>query len=101
MLARTASATSVAVAGSTVADGIAVSLDKLLLGSLVPIEQRITAAIAAGVITEQPVRPLAMILLMLVNDTALMIAAAADRAVARRDAGAALAQLISGLRTDH
>jgi len=68
---------------------------------LVPIEQRITAAIAAGVITEQPVRPLAMILLMLVNDTALMIAAAADRAVARRDAGAALAQLISGLRTDH
>ena len=68
---------------------------------LVPIEQRITAAIAAGVITEQPVRPLAMILLMLVNDTALMIAAAADRTVARRDAGAALAQLISGLRTDH
>ncbi|MFN8228386.1 MAG: TetR family transcriptional regulator [Mycobacterium sp.] len=68
---------------------------------LVPIEQRITAAIAAGVIAEQPVRPLAMILLMLVNDTALMITAAADRAVARRDAGAALAQLISGLRTDH
>lgn len=68
---------------------------------LVPIEQRITAAIAAGVIAEQPVRPLAMILLMLVNDTALMIAAAADRTVARRDAGAALAQLISGLRTDH
>ncbi len=68
---------------------------------LVPIEQRITAAIAAGVIAEQPVRPLAMILLMLVNDTALMIAAAADRTVARRDAGAALAQLISGLRTHH
>lgn len=68
---------------------------------LVPIEQRITAAIGAGVIAEQPVRPLAMILLMLVNDTALMIAAAADRTVARRDAGAALAQLISGLRTHH
>ena len=66
---------------------------------LVPIEDRITAGIAAGVIEEQPVRSLAMILLMLVNDTALMIASADDRATARRDAGAALSRLISGLRT--
>ena len=41
-----------------------------------------------------------MILLMLVNDTALMIAAAADRTVARRDAERHW-QLISGLRTHH
>ena len=33
--------------------------------------------VGAGVIAEQPVRPLAMILLMLINDTALMIVAAA------------------------
>lgn len=67
---------------------------------LAPIEARVGAAIAAGVIDEQPARPLAMILLMLVNDTALMIAAADDRATARRDAGAALSRLISGLRSD-
>lgn len=67
---------------------------------LAPIEARIHDAIDAGVIEEQPVRPLAMILLMLVNDTALMIAAAGDRAVARREAGAALARLISGLRVE-
>lgn len=68
---------------------------------LVPIEQRIVEAIEAGVIESQPVRPLAMILLMLVNDTALMIAAADDRATARRDAGAALARLVGGLRHRH
>lgn len=65
---------------------------------LAPIEQRLTRAIEAGVIDEQPVRPLATILLMLVNDTALMIAAADDRARTRRDAGAALSRLIAGLR---
>lgn len=66
---------------------------------LAPIERHILDAIEAGVIEEQPVRPLAMILLMLVNDTALMIAAADDRPSARRDAGAALSRLISGLRS--
>ncbi|EHB45715.1 regulatory protein TetR [Mycolicibacterium rhodesiae JS60] len=65
---------------------------------LAPIEARIEAALRAGVIEAQPVRPLATILLMLVNDTALHIATADDRAAARRDAGAALARLISGLR---
>ena len=65
---------------------------------LAPIEQLITAGIAAAVIEDQPVEPLAMILLMLVNDTALMIATADDPNVSRRDAGAALSRLISGLR---
>jgi AcrR family transcriptional regulator len=63
-----------------------------------PIEQRIVLAIDAGVIEEQAVRPLAMILLMLITDTALMIAAAEDRKATRRDAGAALSRLLSGLR---
>jgi AcrR family transcriptional regulator len=67
---------------------------------LVPIEQRVVQAIDAGVIDDQPVRPLAMILLMLVNDTALMIATAEDSKKARQDAGAALCRLISGLRAD-
>ncbi len=63
------------------------------------IEVRVTDAVAAGVIDQQPVRPLAMILLMLVNDTALLIAGAEDRRAARRDAGAALSRLVAGLRT--
>ena len=65
---------------------------------LAPIEQRLSAAIEAGVVDEQPVGPLAQILLMLVNDTALLIAAADDRVTARRDAGAALSRLVAGLR---
>lgn len=66
---------------------------------LVPIEQRIQDAIDAGLVEVQPVRPLAQLLLMLVNDTALLIAASADRASARRDAGAALSRLVGGLRS--
>ena len=65
---------------------------------LVPIAELIAAGIAAGVIDDQPVQPLAMILLMLVNDTALTIATADDRAAARRETGAALSRLILGLR---
>ncbi|HEX5256624.1 MAG TPA: TetR/AcrR family transcriptional regulator [Mycobacterium sp.] len=65
---------------------------------LQPIEQRLRAAIEAGLVDEQPIGPLAQILLMLVNDTALMIAASDDPADARRDAGAALSRLVAGLR---
>jgi AcrR family transcriptional regulator len=66
---------------------------------LAPIEARIRDAIEAGVIDDQPTRPLAMILLMLVNDTALLIATAEDRTAVRADAGTALSRLVAGLRS--
>jgi AcrR family transcriptional regulator len=63
------------------------------------IESRLAEAISVGVVDDQAVRPLARILLMLVNETALMIAAAEDPIAARDEAGAALSQLVDGLRT--
>ncbi|MDO3333913.1 TetR/AcrR family transcriptional regulator [Mycobacteroides abscessus] len=66
---------------------------------LAPIELRLADAVAQRIIDDQPIQPLATILLMLVNDTALMIAAADDRAATRRDAGAALSRMIEGLRS--
>lgn len=55
--------------------------------------------IDAGIIEEQPVEPLAHMLLGALSEGGLMIAAAEDAAAARRDVGISLDRLLRGLRT--
>jgi AcrR family transcriptional regulator len=60
-------------------------------------EELLTAAIAAGELPDQPVRPLASILLGAVDEAAMTVAEAEDAAAAQSEARAVLAQMIDGL----
>lgn len=62
------------------------------------LEQTLQAAVGAGIIDDQPLRPLAHMLLALVDEAALYIANAADTAHARTEVGASIDRLLSGLR---
>jgi AcrR family transcriptional regulator len=53
----------------------------------------------AGYIEQQPVEPLAHLLLGALTEGGLMIARASDRAAARRDVGDSLDRILVGLRT--
>jgi AcrR family transcriptional regulator len=61
-------------------------------------EAAVQAAIDAGQIAPQPARPLAHLLLGALDEAALFVARADDRAAARREMGAAIAALLGGLR---
>ena len=55
-------------------------------------------AMEAGFVKEQPVGPLAHLLLAAVNEAGLVIARAPDVKAARAEVGAALSRLLEGLR---
>jgi len=57
------------------------------------------AAMEAGVIDQQPIDPLAHILLGALNEAAILIANAKDEGAARTDARAVVTRLLSGLTT--
>ena len=57
----------------------------------------LAAAVQEGLVAPQPVEPLAHALFGALTEMALLIANAADRPSARRDAGTALRALVSGL----
>jgi AcrR family transcriptional regulator len=59
----------------------------------------VQAAIDAGRIARQPAKPLAHLLLGALDEAALYVARAPEPAVAREEAGAAIAALLEGLRT--
>jgi hypothetical protein len=56
------------------------------------------AAMARGFIKEQPVAPLAYLILAAVNEAGLVIARSDDVATARAEVGAALIRVLEGLR---
>jgi hypothetical protein len=62
------------------------------------IETMLQAAVDEGVVESQPLRPLAHMLLALVDEAALYIANAADPPVARTEVGSTIDRLLSGLR---
>jgi AcrR family transcriptional regulator len=62
------------------------------------LEATLTAAIEAGEIAPQPVRPLAHALLGALDEVAMMVARADDQAGARVEAGKTLSTLIDALR---
>jgi AcrR family transcriptional regulator len=64
------------------------------------IEATLRAAVDAGVVAHQPLRPLAHLLLALVDEAALYIANSAAPRAARAEVGASIERLLSGLRTD-
>jgi len=59
----------------------------------------LTAAMAGGYMKEQPVGPLAHLLLAAVHEAGLFIARSEDVAAAREEMGASLTRLLDGLRT--
>jgi AcrR family transcriptional regulator len=61
-------------------------------------ESVVQAAIDAGLIARQPAKPLAHLLLGALDEAALYVARAPEPAVARDEAGAAIAALLAGLR---
>jgi AcrR family transcriptional regulator len=61
-------------------------------------ESALQAAIEAGQIPRQPVRPLAHVLLGALDEAALYVARAQDRDRARAEMGAALERVLAGLR---
>ncbi|WP_354701268.1 Transposon Tn10 TetC protein [Paraconexibacter sp. AEG42_29] len=61
------------------------------------IEAVLTAAIAAGDLDEQPVRPLAHVLAGALDEAALYVARADDPVAARAEVGAVLERLVDGL----
>ena len=61
-------------------------------------ESALEAAIEAGQIARQPVRPLAHVLLGALDEAALYVARAPDRETARAEMGAALERVLAGLR---
>jgi AcrR family transcriptional regulator len=69
------------------------------LRGLATIEKPLAAAIAAGIVDDQPTRPLAQLLLRLADAAALSVAAADSPLTAREETGAALRVVIEGLRT--
>jgi AcrR family transcriptional regulator len=62
-------------------------------------EQVLGAAVEAGEIGEQPLRPLAHALLGALDEAVLYVARAADQKLAREEMGAVLERLLSGLQT--
>ena len=60
----------------------------------------ITSLIEAGLIEEQPVGPLAHLVIGALSEAAVVIAQAEDTEAARAEMGAALERLMVGLRTD-
>jgi AcrR family transcriptional regulator len=66
--------------------------------SLGALEGALQAAVEAGIIEPQPVRPLARLLLAGLQEAGLLIAAADDSAAARAEAGATVRRLLDGLR---
>jgi AcrR family transcriptional regulator len=60
----------------------------------------ITSLIEAGLIEEQPVDPLAHLVIGALSEAAVVIAQAEDTEAARAEMGAALERLMVGLRTD-
>jgi AcrR family transcriptional regulator len=58
----------------------------------------LTAAINAGLIKQQPVAPLAHLILAAVNEAGLVIARSDDVAKAREEVGSALMRVLEGLR---
>ena len=63
-------------------------------------ESVLAAAIEAGEIPEQPVRPLAHVLLGAVDEAVLYVARAADQAAARAEMAAVLRGMLAGLRAE-
>jgi AcrR family transcriptional regulator len=61
------------------------------------IEATLRAAIEAGAIAEQPVRPLAHVLLGALDEAALLVARADDPALAREEVGRTIEALLDGL----
>jgi hypothetical protein len=61
-------------------------------------ESVLAAAMEAGQLPRQPVRPLAHVLLGALDEAALYVARAPDRGVARAEMSDALARLVEGLR---
>jgi len=61
-------------------------------------ESALEAAMEAGQIPRQPVRPLAHVLLGALDEAALYVARAPDRETARAEMGAALERVLAGLR---
>jgi len=59
----------------------------------------LSAAMARGFIKEQPVAPLAHLILAAVNEAGLVIARSDDIATARAEVGAALMRVLEGLRS--
>jgi len=62
-------------------------------------QEVLTTAMTAGVVTRQTVSPLAHLLLGALSEAAMMIAHAADEQATRRSVEAALGRLLEGLRT--
>jgi AcrR family transcriptional regulator len=61
------------------------------------VEAALSAAIDAGRLAAQPVRPLAHVLIGALDEAALYVATADDAAAARREVGAVLDRLLAGL----
>jgi tetracycline repressor-like protein len=59
----------------------------------------LSAAMASGFINEQPVAPLAHLILAAVNEAGLVIARSDDVAAARTEVGQALMRVLEGLRS--
>ena len=62
------------------------------------VEAGLTAAMAQGFVAQQPVGPLARLLLAAVNEAGLTIARSSDQPAARTEVGAALRRVMDGLR---
>jgi AcrR family transcriptional regulator len=63
------------------------------------VQALLTAAIGAGLVPQQPVDPLAHVLLGALREAALYLVRAADREVARAEVGAVMDRLIASLAT--
>lgn len=68
--------------------------------SLGPMEAALRNAMRAGTMREQPIEPLAHLLIGALNEASLAITRSSDRRTARRQLGAALVGLLEGLRVD-
>ena len=64
------------------------------------IEASLQAAIEAGAIEEQPVRPLAHVLMGALDEAAMLVARAEDPEEMRAQVGRTLDSLLGGLKTD-
>jgi AcrR family transcriptional regulator len=68
--------------------------------SLGPMQAALRNAMRAGTLREQPVEPLAHLLIGALNEASLAITHSADRRTARREVGAVLVGMLDGLRVD-
>jgi AcrR family transcriptional regulator len=66
--------------------------------SLGALETSVEAAMDAGIIERQPVRPLARLVVGALEEACMLIGSADDPGAARREAGAAVRRLLDGLR---